>query len=194
MKNLNFTKILLVVCLSLLFSSCGKKKKLSDNAVTGSEHGRQLVMSKRCPNAVVHVSRQKLQSSANALTQNLVEGESVIINGTVKNASPCYQGSASFCCSAQVLVGNRTLVCQSGTVVFGGFSLEVPRASCPNNSVTSLPQTQVYPHTAAIPHYSGATRFLGGELQIYDNGQKFYGRMINSSAYQTSCVISFSCP
>ena len=115
--------------------------------------------------------------SASGLNQ-LKGGDRVSITGRISNASPCYQGVASFTCEAQVFIEqNRSFICETGSV----------SGSSPVSALG----------TGSSPSAKRKRAFLKGDFHTFGNGQQAFGRMVVGSssnlAPQASCVISFFC-
>ena len=163
--------------------SCGKPE--TKKVTSGTAQIQTAIFSKSCSTGSFKILQNKrvalnadgqpvVSSSVSGLNQ-LKKGDRVSITGRIANASPCYQGAASFTCEAQMLIEqNRSFICEKGSV--SGSS----------------------PSTMGLGSSPPAKRaFLKGDFHIFGNGQKAYGRIFVGSSSnlvpQASCVISFTC-
>lgn len=139
--------------------------------------------------------RQSQSTAVSTGVTSLKEGDHVQISGTVADATPCYNGSVSFSCSARVVIGqNRSFICDSGHVA-GSTSL-VPSSGVHNTPQTPLTVPTRAPTTtpSVVP---SARSFVSGEFHTFGNGQQASGHIaVGSSSplvpYAT-CKIGFVC-
>lgn len=197
-----FNKIFLILCLSVLFSSCKKWLK-SGEVTSGANQNQTLVFSKSCNSNSFQIFKEASVTletqpvgSVSGLGQ-LKQGDKVSIKGTIANGSPCYQGSVSFTCSARVAIDqNRSFFCETGTVQGGGY---IPGSSPGTTPPAPAPGVNVQGGVYTTPGVPGlyGRPFLKGDFHTFGNGQQAYGRIVVGSSSQLApqavCVVSFFC-